>query len=208
MPSDAALVSVQVQLVDPPDGGCFGFVYGQALLAAAAIAEPLGGHGLVAERWLRAVEEALPGVLPHGSRRVLGVLGALVLVEHRDHAPDHLAGCVVAGLLGDGDHLDPVLLELALVQAEAMRSRKKRERLCTTMVSNGGGVRRASAISVWKTGRLSSVAEAPGSTYSMGDQVPVCLAPLPQLAQLVGDGQVLFGLAGGGDAGVEGNGHC
>jgi hypothetical protein len=200
-------VSIQVQLVDPPDGGSLALVDGQALLSAPAIAEPLRGHGLVAERCRRAVEESLPGVLPHGPAGVLGVLGALVLVEHRDHAPDHLARGVVAGLLGDGDHLDPVLLELALVESEDDAVPEEPGEA----VDDDGveGWRRPEGVGhqglegrplVVRGGRA-------GLDVFHGDQVIVGLAPLPQLAQLVGDRQVLFRLSGGGDAGVEGNGH-
>ena len=45
-------------------------------------------------------------------------------------------------------------------------SRKKRDCEWTTIAPKGGGVRQASAIICWNTDRLSSVAEAPGSTYS------------------------------------------
>jgi hypothetical protein len=44
------------------------------------------------------------------------------------------------------------------------------------MASNGEGVQQASAIICWKTGRLSSVAEAPGSTYSTATAWPCRVA--------------------------------
>ena len=70
------------------------------------------------DRRQRAVPEALPRVLLHGPKRVLGVLLGLVLVEQRHDLAHHDVHGIVAHLLGDGDELDAVPGQLADVELE------------------------------------------------------------------------------------------
>lgn len=59
---------------------------------------------------LRSVPEPLPRVLVHRALHVLAVLPGLVLVEHRRHVADQVAGRIVPGQrLCDRDLADPVL---------------------------------------------------------------------------------------------------
>ncbi|HYL87764.1 MAG TPA: hypothetical protein VEU32_03245 [Burkholderiales bacterium] len=78
----AALVACEIELVDSPHDRSLALIHRELFLAPTAVAEVFGLDYAVAKGRLRAVEEALPRVLAHGARGVLGVLLALVLIEH------------------------------------------------------------------------------------------------------------------------------
>ncbi|MDC7710472.1 hypothetical protein PQU99_06300 [Vogesella sp. LYT10W] len=91
---------------------------GQSLLGLATRCCGRNFHHLVTERRLRSIEKALSGILLHRPQRMLAVFLALVLIEYIEDFASHLARRVVTGLLGDGDNLDAVLVELPLIQAK------------------------------------------------------------------------------------------
>lgn len=92
---------------------------------------------------------------------MLGILAGPVLVKKGDDLPHRDLGRIVAKLLGNRDEPHAILSELA-----DKASRKKRLKLWTTMTSKGWSSSQARSIILWNSGRLSSIAEAPGSTYS------------------------------------------
>ncbi|KQP36066.1 hypothetical protein ASF25_14030 [Methylobacterium sp. Leaf100] len=100
-----------------PHGLGFDRIDGEALLDPVAalldLFEP------VAQRERGAVIEALPGVLLHRPQHVLGVLAALVLVEHPDELAHHDLAGIVAEFLRDRDEAHADLGELADVHLQA-----------------------------------------------------------------------------------------
>ena len=112
-------IALQKQAEDQPHGLGFYRVDGEPLLDAAAPAFHLNGP--VAERRLRPVPVALPGILLHGAQDVLGVLLRLVFVEQRDHLPHHHLRRVVAQLLGDRHEPDAMFGQLAYIEFETER---------------------------------------------------------------------------------------
>lgn len=155
----AALADSQV--VDAAHHSGLRFVDRQALLDLGA--PPLGLDGDVAEGRDGAVPEILPRVFAHGAERVLAVLGALIFVEAAEDLADQVAAGVVGEGLGDRDHVDagaaqPADVEFVLqLVAEEARHRVDQR----NVVGAPGEV--AASIICWKTGRRSSVPEAPGS---------------------------------------------
>lgn len=97
---------------------CFAGFDLEAFLPAASTASNIGDHRLVTKGRFRAVEEALPGVLTHGAGGVLRILLALVFIEEIDDPAHHFATGIVAGWLRNGNDLDLVLGQLALIDAE------------------------------------------------------------------------------------------
>src|SRR3546814_20853766 len=65
----------------------------------------------IAQGRARPIPEALPRILLHRPKRVLGVLLALVLIEHGEDLARNAAGRVVAGPLRDGDDSHAVILK-------------------------------------------------------------------------------------------------
>ena len=126
----------------------------------------------IAERQARAIVEALAGVLLHRAQHMLGVLAALIFVEQRYDLPHHHLRRIVAKLLGDRDEPHAMLGELADIhfQAEGV-AKEAREGMNDDHVDRVIVV--ASALDhALKFGRLSSMAEAPGSTYSATTRQP------------------------------------
>jgi hypothetical protein len=95
---------------------------------------------------------------------VLSILLGLIFVEQRHDLADHVAHRVVAELLGDrhephaalGEAAD-VELKLELVAEEAAEAVDDDDIECRRLG-------RGASIMRWNSGRLSSVAETPGST--------------------------------------------
>ena len=105
---------------------------------------------LVTPRDPRSVEEPLQCVFLHGPQHMFPVLLALVLVEQGEDHQGHLDGGIIAGLLRDKDDVHADLVELAFIKWELMRSRKKREKECTTNDPMGGESPPASEINCRK----------------------------------------------------------
>lgn len=76
-------------------------------------AAPLGFNNPVTEGRRCTIPESLLCGLTHGAGDILAVFTRGVLVENPDDLPHELLRRVVAGGLGDGDHLNAVLAELS-----------------------------------------------------------------------------------------------
>ena len=63
-------------------------------------------------------EVALTGIFLHGTRGMLGVLLGLMFVKEIDDAPHHVAAGIIIGRLGNGNDLDPILAQLALIETK------------------------------------------------------------------------------------------
>ncbi|MCU0987772.1 MAG: hypothetical protein MUC89_23075 [Acetobacteraceae bacterium] len=95
-----------MQPEDTADDGSFGVIHRKHLLEAVPL--PASVNGLVSERRAGAVPEPLARVLAHGAVGVLGVLAALVFIEHREHLPQHFRAAVMTSdVLRDRDEVDP-----------------------------------------------------------------------------------------------------
>src|ERR1700676_2393430 len=157
--------------------------------------------------WARAVAEALARVLLHRPQGVLAVLLTLVFVEQAEYLAGHLARGIIGGLLGDRDQtyagaLEPALVTEKLEQiAEEARAAMHDDRFVGRRVAAGIGnhllEHRAPII-----GRARA-----GLDVLVGDGQIARLAVLAQLAQLIGDRQVLLGLAGCRHPRIERYGH-
>ena len=104
----------QRHTVDFAHDWSFGLVNDEDLLLL--VPAPLLDLDLVAEGRMRAVPEALTGVLAHGSMRVLGVFPRLVLVEDIQHFADEVAAAVLPNVLRDRDELCSGLGEFAHIK--------------------------------------------------------------------------------------------
>ena len=201
-----AAVAFEEQPEDQPDGLGLDRIDGEPLLDAAAA--PLHLHGLVAERRAGAVPVALASVLLHGAQHVLGVLLGLVLVEESDHLAHHDLRRVVAQLLGDGHQPDAVLGELAHVELEPEGvAEEARERVHDDIIE--GVLAVAGALDhLLELGPLVVGGRGAGLDVLGGEGPAALRHPCAGLRPLVGDRQVVLGLAACGDAQVDGNAGC
>nr|WP_313337070.1 hypothetical protein [Sphingobium yanoikuyae] len=99
---------------DHANNPCLGGVDDQYLLVLAAA--PFGDLDAIAIGRARAVPEALPGILQHGTMDVLGGFAGLVLVENVEQLAEHLAGRILTDVLSDRDQFDSDLSHLPDVQ--------------------------------------------------------------------------------------------
>ena len=114
----SALIAVQIEVVDLANNQGFARFDFQALLFSAPTPGNIRGDGFEAKRWARSTKKALPDVLTHGAVGMLGVLATLVFVEEVDDTAHHFAAGVIGRGLRDGNDLDLVLTEFALIKAE------------------------------------------------------------------------------------------
>jgi hypothetical protein len=138
---------------------------------------------------------------------MLAVLLTLVFVEQAEDLAGHLARGIIGGLLGDRDQpyagaLEPALVTEKLEQiAEEARAAMHDDRLIGRRVLSGIGnhllEHRAPII-----GR-----RRPGLDVLVGDRQTLRPAVRAQLAQLIGDRQVLLGLPGCRHPRIERYGH-
>jgi len=103
---------------------------------------------------------------------MLGVLGTLVLVELAQDRADQIASGAFSHVQRDGDQLDLRFRQLAAVALELDWSRKKRLKLWMIIISKGRSRPIAASIIALNWGRLSSVAEAPGSRKTSTSSIP------------------------------------
>ena len=194
-------MALDEQLEDQPDLLRLDRVDGELLLDPCPA--PLRLHRGVAKWGSRAVPEALPRVLLHRAQDVLGVLLRLVFVEQGNHLPHHHLRRVVAQLLCDRDQPDFVLGQLAHVELEAEGvTEEARERVHDDHVEGvlavAGALDHALELGAFVVGR------GRAGLHVLGDRAPAALRrPGPRLGLLVRDGQILLGLAAGGDAQVD-----
>ena len=206
-PIATPLVAIEVEREDAAHDPRLGGIDGQALLALALVAALRCFHRAKAEVWARAVAEALARVLLHRPQRVLAVLLALVFVEQAEDLARHLARGIVGGLLGDRDHPDAGALQPPLV-AEKLEQIAEEAR---TAMHDDRGIGRRVLPGIGDhllEHRAPIIGGArPGLDVLAGDRQVLRLAVLAQLAQLIGDRQILLGLAGRGHPGIERYGH-
>nr|WP_262407725.1 hypothetical protein [Thauera sedimentorum] len=203
----APLVAVQVEVIHPAHHRGFRLVDLQALLLAPPAAGDLGRNGVETERCPRAVEEALPGVLPHRPRGVLGVLLALVLVEEAEEPAGHLAHRVVAGLLRDRDDLHVVLGELALIDAELDHVPEEARQAVNDQPGEGRGLGERVGDHLLKHRALVVGGRCARFDVLAHDLMTVGGAPVAHLLELIGNREIVLGLAGRRNPRVKTNQH-
>ncbi|HEX3701253.1 MAG TPA: hypothetical protein VHV27_11335 [Phenylobacterium sp.] len=164
----------------------------------------LGVDHPIADRWERTVPEPLAGVLAHGSERVLGRLLGLVFVKERHDLPHHDMHRILAQLLGHRDQPHAVLGELADVELQLeMVAKEAAERVDDHHVEFGrlGRARLHHPLEL-----RPAVVGGCGACLHIGlDQlIAARLAVGLALPALVGDRDVVLGLARGGDPQIEG----
>ena len=124
----------------------------------------LGRDDAIGDRRQRAIPEALPSILLHGTQHVLGILLGLILVEQRHDLAHHDMHRIVTHLLGDREQPDAVLSQLAYIELELeVIAEEAAERMDDDHVERRGLAVPASIIR-WNSGRRSLVADALGST--------------------------------------------
>nr|WP_242463254.1 hypothetical protein [Rhodocyclus tenuis] len=196
-------VAVQVEVVDVAHDQRFGRIDVEALLLAPAAARNVGLDGAIAERRFRAVVEALPRVLAHRARGVLRVLLALVLVKEAEQAPRHFPGAVLARLLRDRNDLHAVALQPLLVNAELDQVEEEARQTVHDDRLEGGRLVHRIADHLLEHRPLVVGGRSTGFDIFADGGMAVGGAPLAQLAELIGNRQIVIGLAGGRDAGIE-----
>ncbi|MFT3962014.1 MAG: hypothetical protein QM701_11305 [Propionivibrio sp.] len=202
-----AVVAVDVEVEDVAYDQRFGGVDFEAFLLSSPAAADVGGDGFETEGRTGAAVEALPDVLAHGAVGVLGILPALVFVEEVDDAPHHFAAGVVAGRLSDGDDFDLVLTEFPFIDAEFDTVAEE-----PGQAVNHDGVERRRFLQGVGDHLLEDRAFVVGGGRTGFDVFPhdgvaVGVAPFDELPNLVGNGEVVVGLAGRRDTGIESDVH-
>jgi len=163
----------------------------------------LGRDNAIAERRSRAVPEALAGIFPHGSQRVLRVLLGLILVEERHDLAHHHAHRVLAEILRDRDQPHAVLRQAADIELKLeLVSEEARERVDYDRVE-GGGPRGRSVHHLLELGASIVGRRRAGLDVLAHGLVTPSLAVGLRLAALIGYRQVLLGLPSGRDAEIE-----
>ncbi|HUW36287.1 MAG TPA: hypothetical protein VMV91_03055 [Rhodocyclaceae bacterium] len=199
----AAFVAVQIEVIRHAHDPRLRLVDDQLLFLAATAAGNVGDQRLIAKGRTGAIEEALPRVLLHGAGSMLRGFLALVLVKQIDDPAHHLPAGIVAGRLGDGNDLDFVLRQLALVDAELDAVTEE-----ARQAVNDDGLERRRLHQGVSHHSLEHRPLVIGGGCARLDvllhhQMPVGLGPVVELAQLVGNGQVIVGLPRGGDSGID-----
>ena len=164
----------------------------------------LGRDNAVADRWASAVPKALAGILLHGAQRVLAVFLGLVLVEQRHHLAHHDVHRVVPNFLGDRDQFDAILRQLADVEFEFEVITEEAAEGVDDDDIERGGFRGAGFDHAQEFGPAVIGGGGAGFDESFDKLVAAREAIRLALAFLVGDGDIVLGLARGGDAQVEG----
>ncbi|HYD29495.1 MAG TPA: hypothetical protein VEB64_01345 [Azospirillaceae bacterium] len=104
---------------------------------------------------------------------MLRVIPRLVLVEQRDDLADHVAGRIVAALLGHRFQPHPGLLQPPdVVFGQEGIPEEAAEAVDEHQIDRPAAAGRS--IMAWNTGRFSSVPEAPGSVNSRTMVQPRC----------------------------------
>ncbi len=176
-------------------------------LPPAAVAHRIGCHRAVAKGGYRTVPVALARVLLHGTLRMLGVFLALVLVKEAEELACHLTGGVVGRLLGDRDDFHATALQQPLVLQEFEEvAEETRARVHQDRVERGGRLRR---IGDHLLEYGAPVIGGTGTRFHVlaGNREAARFAVFAQLSQLIGNRQIVFGLAGGGHPRIQRYGH-
>ena len=113
-----AIQAGQVQPVCQSHHIRFRLVNGELLSIAATGTGNIRDYSGISKWRMCAIVIPLPGILLHATRDMFGDFRRQILVEHIDQTPVHFPGGILARQLRDGNDLDPVFLELALVTAK------------------------------------------------------------------------------------------
>jgi len=158
----------------------------------------------VANRRAGAVPKTLARVFFHGAQRVLAVFFGLVLVEQRHNLAHHDVHRVFADFLGDGDQFDAVFRQFSDVEFEFEVVAEEAAEGVDDDDIEGGGFGGAGFDHALEFGAAVIGGGGAGFDEGFHELVAACEAVSLALAFLVGDGDVMLGLARGGDAQVEG----
>ncbi|KTW16569.1 hypothetical protein NS258_03400 [Sphingomonas sanguinis] len=158
----------------------------------------------IADRWPRAVPEALTGVLVHGAQDVLGVLLRLILVEQGHDLAHHDVHRIVAHLLRDRDELDAVLRQLADVELQLeVIAEEAAERVDHDDIERRG-LRRARLDHPLELGAAIVGGGRTGLHEGFDELIATRGAIGFALLALVGDRHIMLGLPRGRDTQIEG----
>ncbi len=163
----------------------------------------LGIDDAVADRGQRAVPKALTRILLQGAQRMLGVLLRLIFVEQRHDLAHHDVHRVLAQLLGHGHELDARFGELADVELQLeMVAEEPAERVNHNDVERRR-LRRARLHHALEFGPTIVCRRCTRLDERLDELITARAAIRLAVAALVGDGDVVLGLARGRDTQVK-----